>query len=332
MGIPSATSSSRTAGGPFSCCPSGETPAGGGGRVCDDCARVWDLSSDGKHFVFGFDSGSQSMSLVLYDLVSRRKTALVKAPDRNLARARFSPDDTRISFVQHVPGSGRSRVYVIPFAEGTVSSPDQWIAVTDDQSFYDKPVWSPDANLLYLTSDRDGFRCIWAQRLDPKTRRPVGPLLPIHHSHSARRSLLNANIIPLELHVAPGRLLFTSARSPATSGWWNGRRAERGRAHDRRHAHAPAPETCTQVPRMSPSSVARCVDLAHPARTDGRQDPVRADVRALGKRHGARLIPRQDPSFDHGAARRIGFRDLRATVKIAADTDPEKPARTPHAF
>ena len=175
-------------------------------RVCEDCARVWDLSSDGKHFVFGFDSVSQSMSLVLYDLVSRRKTALVKA--RNLARARFSPDDRWISFVQHVPGAGRSRVYVIPFAEGTVSSPDQWIAVTDDQSFYDKAVWSPDGNLLYFTSDRDGFRCIWAQPLDPKTKRPVGPPLEIHHSHSARRSLLNANIIPLELHVAPGRLLF----------------------------------------------------------------------------------------------------------------------------
>jgi hypothetical protein len=35
-----------------------------------------------------------------------------------------------------------------------------------------------------------------------------GQPLEIYHSHSARRSLLNAEIIPLELHVAPGRLLF----------------------------------------------------------------------------------------------------------------------------
>ena len=177
-------------------------------RVCEDCARVWDLSSDGRYFVFGFQSGSQSMSLVLYDLVSRRKTELVNSPDRNLVRARFSPDERWISFVQHVPGAGRSRVYIIPFAEGTVSSPDQWIAVTDDSSFYDKPVWSPDGNLMYFTSDRDGFRCIWAQRLDPKTKRPVGGAFEIYHSHNARRSLLNAAVIPLELHVAPGRLLF----------------------------------------------------------------------------------------------------------------------------
>ena len=126
---------------------------------------------------------------------------------RPLVRARFSPDDRWISFGE-TTGPGRSRVEIAPFAAGTVPSRDRWIAVTDDESFHDKPVWSPDGNLLYFTSDRDGFRCIWAQRLDPKTKRPVGPPLQIYHSHSARRSLLNANIIPLELHVAPGRLVF----------------------------------------------------------------------------------------------------------------------------
>jgi hypothetical protein len=124
-----------------------------------------------------------------------------------VARARFSPDDRWISFGE-LTGPGQSRVGIMPFAERTVFSPDQWIAVTDDKSLHDKPVWSPDGNLLYFTSDRDGFRCIWAQRLDPKTKRPVGPPLDIYHSHSARRSLLNADIIPLELHVATGRLVF----------------------------------------------------------------------------------------------------------------------------
>jgi WD40 repeat protein len=148
-------------------------------------------------------------SLELFDLDSRRKTEPIKAPQQILvlACARFSPDDRWISFFA-VTGPARSRVQVVPFRAGTVPSPDQWIAVTDDQSFRDKPVWSPDGNPLYFTSDRDGFRCIWAQRLDPKTKRPLGPPLEIHHSHGARRSLLNANILPLELHVAPGRLVF----------------------------------------------------------------------------------------------------------------------------
>ncbi|OFW08702.1 MAG: hypothetical protein A3H96_08545 [Acidobacteria bacterium RIFCSPLOWO2_02_FULL_67_36] len=175
-------------------------------RVCEDCVRVWDLSSDGERFLFAFRSSGELGSIGLFDLGSRQKTELMKSP-RPLVRARFSPDDRWISFGE-TTGPGRSRVEIAPFAAGTVPSRDRWIAVTDDESFHDKPVWSPDGNLLYFTSDRDGFRCIWAQRLDPKTKRPVGPPLQIYHSHSARRSLLNANIIPLELHVAPGRLVF----------------------------------------------------------------------------------------------------------------------------
>jgi hypothetical protein len=36
------------------------------------------------------------------------------------------------------------------------------------------PAWSPDSNLLYYLSKRDGFLCLWAQRLDPATKRPAG--------------------------------------------------------------------------------------------------------------------------------------------------------------
>jgi serine/threonine protein kinase len=176
-------------------------------RVCEDCPRVWDFSSDGKRLLFGYEVGVARMSIGLFDLESRQKTELIKHPQRFLARARFSPDDRWISF-HALTSRGRSRVQIVPFRDGTAPSPDQWIAITDDESFHDKPVWSPDGNLLYFTSDRDGFRCVWAQRLDPATKQPAGPPIEIHHSHGARRSLLNAGILPLELHVAPGRLVF----------------------------------------------------------------------------------------------------------------------------
>ena len=37
-----------------------------------------------------------------------------------------------------------------------------------------KPFWSPDGNLLYFLSSRDGFLCLWAQWLDPSTKHPLG--------------------------------------------------------------------------------------------------------------------------------------------------------------
>ena len=48
------------------------------------------------------------------------------------------------------------------------------------------PSWSPDASLLYFWSDRDGSPCLWAQRLDPATKRPTGAPLSIQHFHSQR--------------------------------------------------------------------------------------------------------------------------------------------------
>lgn len=52
------------------------------------------------------------------------------------------------------------------------------------------PSWSPDGKLLYFLSGRDGFRCIWAQRLDPATKRPAGLPFHVQHFHRSRRSLL----------------------------------------------------------------------------------------------------------------------------------------------
>ena len=125
-----------------------------------------------------------------------------------MARARFSPDGRWISSNAGTAGSAlaRNRIVVIP--TDARASEDQWIWITDDSSFHDKSRWSPDGNLLYYTSDRDGFKCIRAQRLDPATKRPVGPPFDVYHSHGARRSLLNAGIPSMEISLSRDRMVF----------------------------------------------------------------------------------------------------------------------------
>jgi hypothetical protein len=61
--------------------------------------------------------------------------------------------------------------------------------------------WSPDGNLFYGLSSRDGYRCIWAQHLDPATKRPVGAPFAVFHSHNARLSLSNQT----EMSLGMGR-------------------------------------------------------------------------------------------------------------------------------
>jgi hypothetical protein len=55
--------------------------------------------------------------------------------------------------------------------------------------------------LIYSASDRDGFTCIWAQRLDAATKRPLGAPFAVFHAHNARISLANQG----ETYLSIGR-------------------------------------------------------------------------------------------------------------------------------
>ena len=71
-------------------------------------------------------------------------------------------------------GPERRALYIAPLQEGATPE-SEWRAITSGEFSDDKPRFSPDGNLLYFTSNRDGFVCLWAQRLDP-AKKPIGPL------------------------------------------------------------------------------------------------------------------------------------------------------------
>jgi len=174
--------------------------------VCQQCGIVYTWTSDGKRGVSEYYGGR----IGLVELSSGRTTELLAHPPYRLYQPRLSADERWLAFIAVIT-AGRSRVYVAPFrAEGPIPE-GQWIAVTDGQTWDDKPRWSPDGNLLYHTSDRDGFRCVWAQRLHPTTKQPVGAPFAVYHSHSARRSLINMDVGMLAISVAGGRLVFNMA-------------------------------------------------------------------------------------------------------------------------
>jgi eukaryotic-like serine/threonine-protein kinase len=179
-------------------------------KLCDDCGRPWDWSPDGGKILYLIPEGRRQpgIALGLIDVATRQKTVYLEHPVYTLARARFAPDGQWISFMAF-EGAGRNRVVVAPFHSGSGPPEDQWITISEEKSVVqDKPRWSPDGNLLYYISDVDGFRCIWARRLDSATKRPIGRPVEVYHSHGARRSLLNAGIVYMEISLAPDKLLF----------------------------------------------------------------------------------------------------------------------------
>ena len=103
---------------------------------------------------------------------------------------------------------GRSRVWIAPFRAGSSPEADQWIGVTSGEHWDDKPRWSTDGNLMYFTSLRDGFHCLWAQRLRPDTKEPIGPPIAVKHFHDSRLSITNTGVAALDVGIARDRIFI----------------------------------------------------------------------------------------------------------------------------
>jgi Tol biopolymer transport system component len=146
--------------------------------------------------------------LVLVDLTSGQKTEILKHPKYGVSRARFSPDGRWLSF-HLIPGPEARRVYVTPFKGAVLHDEKDWIPITDGQGVERYADWSPDGNTLYFLSERDGFRCIRGQRLDPVSKHPAGPPFDVYHFHHARQSLGTGDPTLISPTVARDKMVFS---------------------------------------------------------------------------------------------------------------------------
>ncbi len=178
-------------------------------KICEDCGfAIWDVSPDDKTLLYTASIRNDSMDVV--DIPSGRKSEFLKHPGHILGRARFSPDGRWIAF--HERTGSRSRLLIVPFRSDAgaplpVAEAD-WIAVTDGLALDLFPHWSPGGRLLYFSSTRDGAQCLWAQNLDPATRRPVSSPFAIQHFHQARRSLANMPLERFGMSVGRDKIVF----------------------------------------------------------------------------------------------------------------------------
>jgi Tol biopolymer transport system component len=120
---------------------------------------------------------------------------------------KYSPDGSWIAF--GTSSEVDATINLARLQNGSVDSAAKWIRVGDDHGWSDKPRWSPDGNTVYFLSHRDGFRCIWAQALQPTTKLPIGGLVPVYHFHDNRLSPMNVGLGPLEIDIARDKLVIT---------------------------------------------------------------------------------------------------------------------------
>ena len=162
--------------------------ASGGGpeeKVCEDCGIVLAWSSDGRRLLYWYGNPNRE---AIFELATGKRQDVVTHRKYHVYSGKMSPDDRWIAFsMADAPGSSPS--FIAPVRDGGKAPESEWIPI-DNTRWLCRFLWSPDGGLLYYLSRRDGFDCIWAQRLNKDTKRPLGRPFAVHHIHDVRYGLI----------------------------------------------------------------------------------------------------------------------------------------------
>lgn len=179
-------------------------------RVCDDCGQPKDWSADETRILYV--AGRSLMSL---DTATGRKDVLLHSDTHVPMEAEFSPDGHWIALTLNTVGRDRITGVLVPFQD-RLAGEHAWIPVTEE-IYHLSLHWSPSGTLIYYFSTRDDFRCIWAQRLDPVSKRPTGSPFAVHHLHQYQAHALRGSWISL----AQDKLAVTLSNPLANTWVWS---------------------------------------------------------------------------------------------------------------
>jgi len=165
-------------------------PSSGGGvkQLCSQCGTIMGVSFDGKLISY---EPMASEDLTVYDIEQSKPLLAAVRPSNHmlLSAGQFSHDGQWIAFHSVINRLDQTQIWLVRWDPKRPAPPEEWIAITDGKTMDRDPVWAPNGRMVYFLSERDGFRCIWAQRLDASSRKPVGEPFVVEHFHTARQSL-----------------------------------------------------------------------------------------------------------------------------------------------
>ncbi len=182
-------------------------------HFCVKCGVPTDVSQDGKLMLLESNT-STVLAPLLMDRLQHKVYELGDFSQyKGSAYApRFSNDGKWVAFHTTDGRPEVRQIFVIPLRPGYPKLDfKECIPITSGTSFDREAVWSTDDSMIYFLSERDGFRCIWAQKLDPVSKRPRGEPYGVLHFHRVYRSLSSVpgSVAGIGLTVQGNQLLFS---------------------------------------------------------------------------------------------------------------------------
>ena len=133
------------------------------------------VSANGKRISY---EPAQSEDLTYYDEDRKARVVAALRPEGEvLTDGRFSPDGKWLAFHSRTRKT-TAQVFIVP-SMARFPCRDTMDCGHGRRQRGIGAAWSPKRDLLYFLSDRDGFRCIWAQRLNGAAKQPAGDVFAV---------------------------------------------------------------------------------------------------------------------------------------------------------
>jgi Tol biopolymer transport system component len=160
-------------------------------KISDSCERPVAWTPNEQAILC---TAAKTLSLV--ETATGRKRQLFQQQGWTFHEAALSPDGKWLAMaVEH--GKRQVQGYIAPFYEEVLAHPSKWIRIIEEP-FNLTFAWSPDGADLYYFHSRDGFRCLWVERVQELIAgRRAPPPRPVRHFHSFQDFPLNGSAISI---------------------------------------------------------------------------------------------------------------------------------------
>jgi len=191
-------------------------------KICADCGAPTHISANGEwvmlepvdlpHSIVALNTETGSLHRILHSSANAEFIPFA---------ARLSPDSRWLAFHARTAAKPARQIMVAPFRGPEHVGHEEWGAITDGTELDREACWSPEGNILYFLSDRDGFRCIWSQKLEPRTKAPVGVPKPIYHFHHKSLSIAGVGGPPSAIGLSASRNALVFSLNRITADVWS---------------------------------------------------------------------------------------------------------------
>jgi hypothetical protein len=99
-----------------------------------------------------------------------------------LREAALAPSDRWVAHTLALP-DGTAGLYLVEVGDQPRTA-ETWTKLAGDRNYIGSPAWSSDGEIIYYGSKRDGFICVWGQRLTDDGK-PSGEPFAAFHNHAS---------------------------------------------------------------------------------------------------------------------------------------------------